>query len=634
LLSLQNSDASQSETEEVSPSQYDAENEVRTISVGTHGDSSIGNICNSNLGSETVGSSHEASGVVGGPDSLQVMIDDNRKNRNVDAPQVEIYAAHDSQISCGVQNGVCDSNMRNEVGDPHAAVGVGESNVVNDSHAEMQLSDSNVRSGVGDFHTESVIGSCAECIVGNSHAEIGVDNAHTENGTSDSQAEVGVHDSQPEVGVDYFHADDGADDSHSEVGVDYFHADDGTDDSHSEIGVNNLHTENRTSDSQAEMVVSDSHAEVAFGDSNPESGIHNSHARNGAGECHSWVVIGDPCSEYGINEDLRSVCGSVGLCSEVKVLDVSQSSGRESTEPDLIEKKKTSQVPKRQKLISNSSGSKRRIFSRSCSPVMTRSKSRCRLRHKKLSSDFEYPLQSRQSRSRSRSEGRKVSRSTFSRHKSYKDVCIQNGAMKKTVAKNDRKVFPNSRCPCDRSVAVSDRVRRRFRSGDSFRRTPQKPKCRSISCSETVEKPFSFTDEFKDNMLTEILLQTTLKCNTETTDKPANINKVTLISNSNNEVVDNLTNVINMSTAFSNSSNTSTENYSSGNLQKRTCCNDMSTVMDKILRNEVLDHRPSSELCIDDIVKMKAKALPARKFRPMSQVEDLQRKMMRELQSI
>jgi hypothetical protein len=217
----------------------------------------------------------------------------------------------------------------------------------------------------------------------------------------------------------------------------------------------------------------------------------------------------------------------------------------------------------------------------------------------------------------------------FSRHKSYKNVSVQNRMMKKTVAKNDRKVFPNSRCPLNTSIALNHVVRRRFRSGDSFGGTPQKPRSRSISCSETLERPFSFTNEFKDNVLT------TQKCNTEVTDKPVNdINKVTLISNSNTEVVDNPNNVINILTVFSNSSNTSTENHSSGNVEKQICCNNMITGVDKILRSKVLDHRPFSELCINDIVKMKAKALAARKFRPTSQVEDLQRKMMRELQSL
>jgi hypothetical protein len=798
LLSLQNSDASQCETEKASPSQYDAENELRTISVSTHGDSSIGSICTSNLDSETVGVFHEASGVIGDLDSLQEMIDDNLKNRNVDASQVEMYDAHESQINCGVQNGVCDSNMGTEVGDPHAAGGVIESDVADDSHAP---------SLVGDSHTEIVRNSHAECTVGNSHAEIGVgdfhseigvDNIHTENGTGDSQAEIGVHDFQPEVGVGDFraddgtdshsevgvdnihiengtgdsqaeigvhdfqpevavgdfhtevgagnfhaddgtdgfhseigvinihtengvgdsqveigvldshaevgvgdvHADDGADDSHSEVGVDNihtenetddfqpvigvldshaevgvgdFHADNGADDSHSEVGVDNIHTENGTGDFQAEIVhdsqaevgvrdihaengashfqaemgVSDSHAEIAFCDSSPESGVHNSHARNGVGDCHSGVGIRDLCSEYGTNEDLRSVCGAVGLCSEVKVLDVSQSSGRENTEPDVAvavsvqsgeENKKTSQVPERQNLISNSSGSKRRVFGRSYSLIVTRSKSRCVLRNKKrvswLSPDFEYPLHIRQSRSQSRSEGRKVSRSTFSRQKSYKDIFVQNKVMKKIVPKNARKVLANSRCPCNTSIDLSD-VRRRFRSGGSFGGTPQKPRTRSVSCSEAVEKPFIFTDEFKDNMLTKLLSQATQKCNTEVVDKPANdINKVTLISNSNNEVVDNSNNVINILTVFSNNSNTSTENHSSGNVEKQTCRNNMITGVDKILNSKVLDHRPFRELCINDIVKMKAKALAARKFRPTSQVEDLQRKMMRELQSL
>lgn len=620
---LQNVDASQSETEKASPSQYDAENEVRTNSVSTHGDSSVGNICTSNLDSETVGAFHEVSGVFGGPDSLQVMVDDNLKNRNVDASQVEMYAAHGSQISCGVQNGVCDSNMGTEVGDPHAAVGVGDSNVVNDSHAEIQLSDAHARSGVNDSHTEIVvIDSYAECIVGNSHAErgvgdshseIGAYNTHTENGASDFQAELGIHDS---------HADGGADDSHSEVGVDNIHTQEGTGDSQAEIGVLGSH---------ADIVVDNIHTQKGIGDSQAEVGVHNSHARNG---------VGDSQTESGISD-----CHScVGVCSEVKVHDVSQSSGRESTEPDVAvtvsvhsgeENKKMSQVPKRQKLISNSSGSKRRIFGRSYSLIVTRSKSRCELRNKKrvswLSPDFEYPPHTRQSRSRSRSEGRKVSRSTFSRCKSYKNVFVQNRVMKKTVAKNDRKVFPNNRCPCDTTVALSDVVRRRFRSGDSFRGTPQKPRSRSVSCSETVEKPFNFTNEFKDNMLTKMLSQTTQKCNTEVIDKPTNdINKVTLISNSNNEVVDDPNNVINILTVFSNSSNTSTENHSSGNVEKQTCCNNMITGVDKIFRTKVLDQR----LCINDIVKMKAKALAARKFRPTSQVEDLQRKMMRELQSL
>ncbi|PNF34827.1 hypothetical protein B7P43_G03786 [Cryptotermes secundus] len=701
LLSLQNSDTSQSETGKADPSQYDAENEVRTISGSTHGDSCIGSICTSNLDSETAGAFHEVNGVVCGHDSVQVMIDDNLKNRNVDAHQVEIYAAHDSQLNCGVQNGVCDSYMGTEVGNPHAAVLVGESNLVDDSH---------VRSGVSDFHTEIiVIDPYAECIVENSHteigvgdyhseigvdnahtqngiidfqaevgvydshSEIGVDNTHTENGTSDSQAEVGIHDSQPEVGVNNNHTQNGTGDSHAKVGV-Y--------DSHSEVVVDNIHTENGTSDSQAEIGIYDSQPEVGVsnnrtqngtGDSQAETGVFDSHAKlrvydfhadDGADDSHSEVVvdnihtengtsdsqaecgIGGLSSEYGINENLRSMCEAVGLCSEVKVLDVSQSSGRGSSEPDVAginvqsgeKNRKTLQVPKRQKLIPSSSGTRRRVFGRSYSLIVTRSKSRCELRNRKyvswLSPDFEYTLHTRQSRSQSRSEGCKVSRSTFSRHKTYKDVFVQNRVMKKTVAKNDRKGFPNGRCPCDTSIAVSDMVRRRFRSGDSFRGTAQKPRSRSVSCSETVEKSFRFTNEFKDNM-TKILSQTTQKCNSEVIDKPANdINKVTLNSNSSNEVVDNPNNIVSILTAFSNSSSTSTEDHSSGNVEKQTCCNNMITGVDKLLRSEVLDHRPFSELCINDIVKMKAKALAARKFRPTSQVEDLQRKMMRELQSL
>jgi hypothetical protein len=139
--------------------------------------------------------------------------------------------------------------------------------------------------------------------------------------------------------------------------------------------------------------------------------------------------------------------------------------------------------------------------------------------------------------------------------------------------------------------------------------TRQKQRIRSFSCSEAVENPF-FTNEFKD----KILSQTAQECNTELVlDKPANdLNKVTVISNS---------------------SNTSTENHSLGNVEKQTCYNNMITGVDKIL-SKVLDHRHSNELCMNDTVRMKAKALAARKFRPMSHTEDLQRKMMRELQSL
>lgn len=196
----------------------------------------------------------------------------------------------------------------------------------------------------------------------------------------------------------------------------------------------------------------------------------------------------------------------------------------------------------------------------------------------------------------------------------------------KIVSKNDRKVLPDSKCLCDTSIALSHMVRRRFRSGGNFRGTPYKRRSRSVSCSEAAEKPFIFTDEFIGNMLPKILSQTTQKCNTEVVDKPA---KVTLISNSNDVVVDNPNNVINMLTAVSNNSNTCTENRSSGNVEKQACCNNIITEVDKILRSNVMDHRVFSELRMNDIVKMKAKALVARKFRPASQIL-----MMRELRSL
>jgi hypothetical protein len=136
-------------------------------------------------------------------------------------------------------------------------------------------------------------------------------------------------------------------------------------------------------------------------------------------------------------------------------------------------------------------------------------------------------------------------------------------------------------------------------------------------------------------MLPKMLSQTTQKCNTEVVDKPANaISKVTLISNSNDVVVDNANDVINMPTAFNNNSNASTESHSSGNVVKQTSCNSIITEVDKLLWSNVIDHRVFSELCMNDIVRMKAKALVARKFRPASQTENLQRKMMRELQSL
>jgi hypothetical protein len=349
-----------------------------------------------------------------------------------------------------------------EVGDSYAENVVRDSlteNIVGNSLAKI-VGDCNSEIGVDNVHTESGTDVFhAEDGTGDSHSKIGIDNIHIKSGTSDSQAKI-VHYSQ-EVEVRDFDADDGTDHSHSEIGVDKIHTENGTGDSQAEIGIHNFqaeagvgdfHTEDGTGDShskigvgsfsatngagdfQSEMIAGDSHAEVALGDSNPESGVHNSHAITGVGDCYSWFGI---CglSEYVSNEDLHSVCGALGLCPEV---DVSQSSGRENVKVDVAVvrsfqseegNKKTLQVPERQKLVSNSLRTKRRLSGRPYSLIVTRSMSRCVLRNKKhvtwLSPDFEYPLHARQSNSKSRSEGYKVSRSTSSRHKSYKDVFVQ-----------------------------------------------------------------------------------------------------------------------------------------------------------------------------------------------------------------
>jgi hypothetical protein len=393
LLSVQNSNVSQSDIEKAIASQYDAESE---------------GVCTSDLDIETVGAYCEVNGFDGGPD---------------------------------------------------ATVGVGELNVIDESHVEIPLSDTHHENGVGDSHTESffctsdldiqtvgafcevgdshtesiVRDSLTENIVGNSHAkivgdchsEIGVDNIHIKTGTgdSDSRGKI-VHDSQEEVGVCDFDAGDGTGDSHSKMGVGSFSATNGA------------------------------------GDSNPESGVHNSHV----GDCHSWFGICGLRSEYGSIEDSHSVCGAVGLRSEVKVLDVSQSIGRENVKADVAvaasfqseEGNRRLQVPERQKLVSSRSGTKHRLSGRPYSLSVTRSMSGCVLRNKKrvawLSPGFEYPLHARQS-----SEGYKASGSTSSRHKSYKDVFVQKKATENIVSKNDRKVLPDSKCPCDTSIALNDR---------------------------------------------------------------------------------------------------------------------------------------------------------------------------------
>jgi hypothetical protein len=539
LLSLQDSNVSQSDIEKAIASQFDDENVA--ISVSTQGDVSLGSIY-----------------------------------------------TFDSDI--GTVGAFCEVNGAD---DSHAAVGVGELNVLDDSHAEIQMSDSYAENEVIDSLTESfrfsltenVVGDFHAEIVGDYHSEIGIDNTHTDNGAGDFQAEMR------------------AGDSHADLG-----------DYHSEISIDNIHTEKGAGDF---------HAEVALGDTNPESGVCNSHARNGVDDCHSWYGIG-------------------GLCSEVKALDVSQSSGRENAEADMAvarsfqleeEEKKIPQVPERQKLVANSSETKHHLFGRPHTPIVTRSMSKCLLRNKKRvswhSADFEYPLHGHKLSSQRGSEGYKVSSSTSSRLKSYKDVFIRKKVTEKIVSKND------SKCPPGTSIALNHMVRRRFRSGGNFRGTPHKPRSRSVSCSEVAEKPFIFTDEFKGNMLPKILLQTTQKCNTEVVDKPANdINKVTLMRNSNDIVLDNPNNAINILTTVGNNGNTSTENHSSGDVEKQACCNNIITKVDKILTSNVLDHQVFNELCMNDIVKMKAKALAARKFRPASQIENLQRKMMRELQSL
>jgi hypothetical protein len=380
----------------------------------------------------------------------------------------------------------------------------------------------------------------------------------------------------------------------------------------------------------AESRVGEVHVEGGVSDYNAVSGVGDSHAESRIDDAHSWVGISHPSSEYGIYE---------GSCSGGDVLDVSHSSGRKNPlvnarlDVSVIggfqsgeQGKTASQVQKGWRHKSRSSKDHRHLFIGSFSPAVTRSKSRHMMhskQHAAQPSYCEYPKFSHQTGCCSRSEDHSVFKSSLSRNKSCRDIFVQKRMTKKNSSRNERKVPPTNESCCSMNIVHRPVVRKRYRSGDRCGRSPQKKRKQSFSWSTNVEQS---NTEKADNFLTctydcKGIVQTknhskiTQEYVTEMLDNPArDINKVTMIRNS---------------------SKPAQGHNSSSDTEKQMCCNNMTAGLDQIsLNSRILDHQHFSELCMNDVVKMKAKALAARKFRPTSWAEDLQRKMMKELQSL
>jgi hypothetical protein len=545
----------------------------------------------------------------------QDMIDFNLlKNRNVDAPQVEICSVYGSQPDCEAQNGVCDSNIGSRDGDS-----LHTESVVHDSHTESQVDDSHAQSGMADSHTQSRAGDF--------HTESRVD-SHIESGLGDSCAESGMTES---------HTESRACDTHIVSRVGDFHAESRVGDSHVESGVGNSHAESTVDDSHVESEVGDSHPENGAGDSHTESGVCDSHVESGVGDSHSWIGIRDPCSECGIFEcscsrngiegDLHSLYAATDSQSEAEILDVCQSSGRENMlgntklDGSVVaglqseeEENKKSQVPKRWRHRSSNSHVRGHFIDKSFSPIVTRSNCRLMLRNKKCAAcrfaDSKYPQPSHRARSRSKKENCNMSRQV-----SCRDIFVQNEVTKNIVTRNDRKVPPADSV----SIASSPVVRKRYRSVDVHRQSPWKKRNRSFSWSvnteqsalENASNSLIFTSECKDNMQTKSNTVITQECITENLDDAIiDASGVTVISNG---------------------SSTAQDLHCSDGM--KMCYNNITTGVDRIsLSSRILNHRPFSEVCMNDVVRIKAKALAARKFRPSSTAEILQRKMMKELQ--
>jgi hypothetical protein len=501
------------------------------------------------------------------------------KNGNVVAPQVEICSIYASQPYCKARNGLCDSNIGSKCGDILHIEGVDHDSCteskVDDSHAESGMGGSHKRSEGDDFHSENRV---------DSHIE------STESRVSD------------------------------------FRAESGTTESHIGHTAGDFHMESRVGDLLAESGIHDFHEEK----------VGDSHAENVAGCPHSCIGTRDSCSGNEISEysfskgqiegDLHSLYMAADSQSEAEFLDVCQSSGRENalfnSKLDVSvasglqsEEENKSQVQKKWR-HRYSSSDRGHFVVRSFSPVLTRSKSRLVLRNKKCTvwrfPKYEYSHLSHRARSRSRKENRKVSRQKGS----CRDIFVQNKVTKNFVARNERKLPSTD----STSIAFSPVVKERYKSVDICGQSPWKEQNKSCSWNgnteqsaiENASNSLVFSSKCKDNMQTEGNTVVTQECVTEKLDNPTgDVSGVMAVSNG--------------------SGGTGQDLHSDGMMR----CSRVTTGVDQILLNgRILNHQPFSEVCMNDVVKIKAKALTARKFRPPSAAEILQRTMMKQLQSL